>query len=231
MTIDPVADFVARLESRGWEPRPTGPESWESRCPAHEGNRRNLSIRRGDDGRALIHCHHEPRCSPEGIVHALGITLADLYPSNPGNGNGRPSGNRRGHPGSGSRVYQTPEAALARIIRDHGPPSEHWTYHEADGSESFRVYRFDITNPKTGQADKTYRPVHRTSEGWALGDPPGLLPLYRLPGLADATRVFLHEGEKPADLAHHLEIRVTTSATARSRPTRPTGARWRERMS
>ena len=31
------------------------------------------------------------------------------------------------------------------------------------------------------------------------GDPSGLLPLYHLPELADARRVYLTEGEKAAD--------------------------------
>jgi hypothetical protein len=50
MSGDPVANLVARLESGGYEPRPAGPDSWESLCPAHKGSRRNLSVSRGDDG-------------------------------------------------------------------------------------------------------------------------------------------------------------------------------------
>ena len=58
MTTDPVAALLTCLEARGFDPRPTGPDSWESRCPAHNGNRHNLSIRAGEGGRLLLHCHH-----------------------------------------------------------------------------------------------------------------------------------------------------------------------------
>ena len=62
MRNDPVAAIVAKLEQGGFDPQSTGPDSWESRCPAHDGSRRNLSIKTGSGGRVLIYCHHEPRC-------------------------------------------------------------------------------------------------------------------------------------------------------------------------
>jgi putative DNA primase/helicase len=45
-----------------------------------------------------------------------------------------------------------------------------------------------------------------------MGDPAGPLVLYGLPDLASATRVYLTEGEKAADLARNLGLIVTTSA-------------------
>ena len=63
----------------GFDPRPSGPDSWESRCPAHDGDRRNLSIKRGDDGRALIHCHAHD-CEARDIVAALGIDRGGPVP-------------------------------------------------------------------------------------------------------------------------------------------------------
>ena len=65
---DPTQALVARLESLGFDPKATGRDSWESRCPAHGGSRRNLSIKRGDDDRVLIHCHHAQECPPAEIV-------------------------------------------------------------------------------------------------------------------------------------------------------------------
>ena len=76
---DPAAAIVAKLEAGGYSPRPTGPDAWESRCPAHDGRRRNLSVKRGDDGRILVHCHHQPGCAPAAILAALGMTLSDLF--------------------------------------------------------------------------------------------------------------------------------------------------------
>ena len=84
MQTDPVAALVANLQRGGYDPRSTGPDSWEPRCPAHGGRRRNLSVKKGDDGRALIHCHHEPACEPANIMAAMGMNMADLFPSGPG---------------------------------------------------------------------------------------------------------------------------------------------------
>ena len=44
---DPVSRVIATLESRGYDPRPTGVEAWESRCPGHNGSRHNLDDHEG----------------------------------------------------------------------------------------------------------------------------------------------------------------------------------------
>jgi hypothetical protein len=214
-STDPVAVLRARLETDGFDPRATGPDSWESRCPAHNGSRHNLSISPGDDGRALIHCHHVPPCRTEAIVQAIGLTMSDLYPprdeptpSPPANGKSTSKGKARGKP----RTHRSPEAALATTTRKLGEPKASWVYHNADESEALQVYRFDFPDPKTGASSKTYRPVHPEPEGWVLGDPPGPLPLYRLSELAAADRVFVSEGEKCCDLVRGLGLACTTSA-------------------
>ena len=56
-------------------------EGWLARCPAHDDQHPSLSIDEGADGRALIHCH--AGCTPEKIVAAAGLTLADLMPALP----------------------------------------------------------------------------------------------------------------------------------------------------
>lgn len=85
---DPVRIVVAALDRGGFDPRPAGPDQWESRCPVHEGSRRNLSSRRGDDGRALLHCHHIHEsgcgtCDFKAIAAALGLAESDLFASEP----------------------------------------------------------------------------------------------------------------------------------------------------
>ena len=148
---------------------------------------------RDDDGRALIHCHHAPQCSPEAIVETLGLSLADLYPSRNGTAQrprtrGKPTSNRKAK--AKPRAYPTPEATIAEVSRKLGSkPSGPWIYPNADGSEEPRGSpRFDFTDPKTGELDKSFRPVHPYSGGWVLGDPPEPLPLYHLPDLKPAPR-------------------------------------------
>src|SRR5262249_52684731 len=149
----PVTLIIGKLDVGGFEPRPTGPDAYESHCPAHAGSRRNLTIRRGDDGRALIHCHHETACPPEAVVEALGLTMGDLFASDGLPSIPLPPAKGKTQAKSGARAHRTPEAALAGPIRQHGQPTAHWVYHAADGAESFRVYRFDFTDAE-GEPDK-----------------------------------------------------------------------------
>jgi hypothetical protein len=53
-------------------------EGWVARCPAHEDRSPSLSVREGNDGRALVHCH--AGCDVTRIVSALGLELTDLFP-------------------------------------------------------------------------------------------------------------------------------------------------------
>ena len=129
MATDPAAALLARLEQGGFEPQPTGPDSWESRCPAHNGRRRNLSVKRGDDGRILVHCHHQPGCDPAAILAALGMTLADLFPSDTArvqphrNGKAtKPKSDHRGpSSGNGKSAKRKPHVAPTRLPRWHWP--------------------------------------------------------------------------------------------------------------
>ncbi len=205
--IAPTQILVAALEHGGFDPRPSGPDSWESRCPAHDGDRRNLAVKAGDDGRVLLHCHAHD-CAPEAVVQALGLAMSDLFPPRDGTAprpDARPASNGKAPP----RPSPTPEAAIGATARKLGTPTASWTYRDADGHEVMRVYRFD---PPEGR--KEYRPVHAAPDGWALGDPPGPLPLYHRGELAGDGRVYVYvtEGEKCADLARGLGVMATTSA-------------------
>ena len=52
---------------------------WIARCPAHGDKRPSLSLAEGDDGRVLLHCFGG--CSAASVVHAVGLTLGDLFPA------------------------------------------------------------------------------------------------------------------------------------------------------
>ena len=91
-----------------------------------------------------------------------------------------------------------------------------WEYHRNDGRHAFWVCRFDSdeVDAATGKRKKEFRPFANAK--WA--DPPGPLPLYRLPDLVahpDAPVVVV-EGEKTCDAAiellHHRGCVVTTWA-------------------
>src|SRR5262249_7472230 len=155
---------------------------------------------------------HEPPCTPAEIVDSLGMSMADLFRREPGRVSHTENNKADTKVKPERRAYPNPEGALAQVIQRHGKPTAHWPYPNADGSESFRVYRFDFMDARTGKPDKDFRPVHPTLAGWILGDPPGLLPLYHLPDLSGAPRVFVCEGEKAAERARDQGVVATTSA-------------------
>jgi len=164
-----------------------------------------LTIAEGDDGRVLLHCH--AGCTPEAIVSALGLTLHDLMPPvSPSRK--RPS--QRASSGSNDSdprtVFKTAAEAVAELERRHGPRSASWLYQNVERLPVGVVVRWD--RPGGG---KDIRPVARKGSGWIIGGMPTPRPLYDLPALVDARRVYITEGEKAADAVGSVGPIATTS--------------------
>ena len=49
-----------------------------ARCPAHEDKTPSLQVGMTNEGKVLLHCF--AGCPPLSIVHALGMSLGDLFP-------------------------------------------------------------------------------------------------------------------------------------------------------
>lgn len=79
VSISPVDLLLDRLD----RVKATGPGTWAASCPTsahkHGDRSRGLSVREGDDGRVLTHCHGG--CSVHEVVAALGLELSDLFPA------------------------------------------------------------------------------------------------------------------------------------------------------
>lgn len=176
--------------------KPNG-NGWKARCPAHEDRNPSLSITTGDDGRALIHCH--ANCSPDSIIEALGLKMADLMP---------PIRHSPGLNSPRSATFGSAAEALASLERQHGPATHMWTYQDASGETVGGVARWD------GPDGKTFRPISRVAGEWRVGGMPSGRPLYRLPELLRNTgkTVYVAEGEKAADAARSIGLVATTSA-------------------
>src|SRR5438094_3027288 len=52
-------------------------QGWIACCPAHQDRSPSLSVRAGDHGETLIHCH--AGCTAGEIVQALRLKLGDLF--------------------------------------------------------------------------------------------------------------------------------------------------------
>lgn len=188
--------------------RQVGDGRWMTRCPCHDDQHASLSVARGEDGRVVLYCH---ACGPDAtprIVERLGLRMADLFAERGGTRAALPPP-PAGKPGSraktpGKRIYASAEAAIAAAAASAGGSvAGVWVY----PGDALRVVR--VALPDGGKA---YRPVHPAGEGWAIGDPPGPLPLYRHGELPPDGPVVVVEGEKCADVAWEVCLPAVTSA-------------------
>lgn len=186
---------------------------WMARCPAHDDKHPSLSIAIGGDGRLLLRCH--AGCRFEHILSELGLVSSEM----------RPCERRQLLPlnaGRRSTGYDRPDVAIAileeGLSREDGPWREPtvYTYRGLDGAERMRVLRWD----NEAHTSKTFRPIHARDGRWFIGDPHGLLPLYRLDQLGDSDPVVVVEGERCADVAAGLGFAATTSAHGARSPSK-----------
>jgi putative DNA primase/helicase len=192
--MTPIEALLTKLP----DAKETG-SGWSARCPAHDDRKASLSVSEGDDGIVLLKCH--AGCDTSAILLAVGLTLADLFPSKPG-----PTPASNGKPQPRGRAFSTAKDAVAHLERRHGERSALWSYHHAHGESVGLVVRWD--RPE----GKDIRPVSRHGGSWRIGAMPAPRPLYGLPGLAKANRIIVTEGEKAADAARALGFMATTSA-------------------
>lgn len=104
--LSPLDRVLERLKSV----RRSGKE-WTARCPTHKDDRNSLSVSTGTDGRVLLCCH--AGCVTDGILTAIGLTMADLFPTSAANG-------------------EKPNAKIEAI----------YPYQDADGALLYEVVRF-----------------------------------------------------------------------------------------
>jgi len=93
---------------------------------------------------------------------------------------------------------------------DLPPPTKKWLYLDYDGKIIATHTRFDKPNGK-----KEFRPWDAIQKKATFPNP---RPLYNLPGIKDASRVILVEGEKCADALIELGIQATTTMGGSNAP-------------
>ncbi len=176
-------------------------KGWKACCPAHDDRHPSLSVREASDGRLHLNCF--VGCTRQEICDALGITVDDLQPGEVA----QVEDNRDHHDHDGPEErYLTAERAIAELERTHGPASAKWEYQNAAGDAAGIVLRFDLAD-----GGKRIRPVSHLGGMWRIAGMSPPRPLYRLPELGGAERVYIVEGEKCAEATRSLGLVVTTS--------------------
>jgi hypothetical protein len=190
--MQPIEKVLSRV--RDYKPSGNG---YSACCPAHDDHNPSLSVSEGEDGRVLLKCF--AGCPAENVVNALGLQMADLFPTC--QAASMPFTSRQE-----TSTFATADEAVA--AHGYGKPDHQWSYFDAEGTEVGRTIRWN----KPG--DKVVRPIARGPNGWTLTGSPAPRPLFNLSKLlADpATNVFVVEGEKCADALTSLGLLATTSA-------------------
>lgn len=186
----PIEKVLGRLEDykecRG---------GFRARCPAHQGNSDNsLSIKAGDDGRALLVCRAD--CSLQEILDALGLSVVDLFD----------------HEGSNNSPAKKPTRKSAKKNTDDGktlttddlPDGTYWEFTTPAG-EVLYIQR---------HKREYYRKVGE--DLWKKGLDGATRVPYNLHELVDGVRagktIYHVEGPKDVEAAREkLEIVATTS--------------------
>ena len=164
-------DWLARLD--GVVKRGNG---YKALCPAHADKNPSLSVKEGDNSEVvLVKCF--AGCEYAAVRAAVGLDKG-----------GNPSSSVSLPP----RAAKPPPKEYPPRPLPSGPDVTIYHYHRTDGKEAFVVVRRD--QPGGGKTFSQRTPVGGGL--YAYKSPPGKLPLYRLPTLADADKVIVVEGEK-----------------------------------
>jgi hypothetical protein len=190
--LDRLTDYTVRKDE------------YRARCPAHNGNSNDsLSIKEGDDGRALLICH--AHCEIEDILEALDLGMIDLFVKDNAHRSPGTARKARKATGSGDEKHKI-------LTTDGLPDGTYWEFTSPAG-EVLYVQRHKREYYRKVGEDRwvTYRGV--------LDDIAQVL--YRLPELIDGVRagktVYHLEGPKDVETARkRLGVVATTSGSTSS---------------
>lgn len=175
---------------------------YSARCPAHEDKNASLSVKQGDNGGIVLHCH--AGCTPEQVVGALGLSMKDLFPDGD-----RPRFDRRQE----HRPRPTSREDKGRIAAQYD-------YTDENGQLLARKTRWETA--VGGKRKKTFTWSHPEGQGFQSGRN-GMAVPYHLPELVKAETVFLCEGEKDVDNLTAQGLAATCSPDGAG-----TGSKWRD---
>ena len=132
-------------------------------------------------------------------MNAIDLSMADLFERN---GHGQPT---VAPPERQPKIFPSYNAARNKLRKDLGRETKPWEYLDVDGNVAGVILRWDTSD------GKEIRPVSPARGGWVIAAMPEPRPLYCLPDLAEAERVYVTEGEKATDAARSLGLIATTS--------------------
>ncbi len=182
-----------------------GNGQWKSYCPIHEvggSHDPSLNITTAADGKILLHCFVcGKETSAARFVHAVGLSMSDLYPDHAKNYTGSNKTKREGRKAA-EYIYRDAQGCI--VYR-----SERWE--KSDGTKTFSQSR------PNGQG------------GWVSGVRGVERVPYRLPELIAAPKdqiVWIVEGERKADALANWGLIATCNVGGAGKWNREFSKRW-----
>jgi KaiC/GvpD/RAD55 family RecA-like ATPase/5S rRNA maturation endonuclease (ribonuclease M5) len=170
-------DFVSRFE--GLKKTSSG---YVVKCPAHDDGSPSLSISRAKDGGVVLKCF--AGCTAESVVSSLGLTMKDLFVSEP------------------ARTFIPPKKTTPKATTAQEKPiiEKVYSYQDATGKEVYQALRMK---------PKSFRQRHLVGGNWVWNMDGVERVLYRLPDILLSKTVWIVEGEKDADNLAALGFEAT----------------------
>ncbi len=173
MATKPIDNVLSRLQ---------GVKNGTARCPAHGDAHNSLKVSEAPDGAVLLHCH--AGCDTKDVVSALGLTMADLFPSRDGH---EPPRNGRG---------PRPPVTVESLAADKRLPADHlrsFGLHDLPGGGVGIPYK--DAKGQTLQVKRRTAPIAKEGSFWPKGVPLMAYGLDRLERGREAGYLVLVEGE------------------------------------
>lgn len=182
---NPIDKVLEAFDRAGCRPK-DHKTYWQAYSPLRDEQNPSLTIRVGEDGRVLIKDHGAPNGKDDtpAIMEKIGLSMADLFPSNGTNGH-----------------HSTPKQKNLTKI-DWGRPGPAYLYNDQHGQPYLKKQRFPITDQDGVEVDKSFIWYHWDGHAWQKGKGEKRSILYNLKALKEAEPgqpVMLCEGEKDAD--------------------------------
>ena len=200
---NPFDEFVSSLERRGFSYDET---TGRAQCPGHGNSESgfNLAVTESDTGNVLLRCFSHG-CSSHKICQNMGISEGSLFAG------------KDYKPGAERKVKEVKRKETASqwievFARSLGEPTQIHDYFDERMELVGQVLRFD----KEG-GTKEFRQTCRTADGmWEAHGMPVPRPMYNLPNLPDAEKVYVVEGEKAVDALTAAGYTATTGTQGSS---------------
>jgi replicative DNA helicase len=121
MPSEPVQRVLSALEAHGLKVRREG-SGYKCQCPAHPDNNLSLSVKEGEDGRALLHCF--AGCEFGAIAAGLDLAAKDLFPDKGDGHRSRPAASTATARKSSARTTPTKPLSLADYAAHKALPED-----------------------------------------------------------------------------------------------------------